>query len=240
MRELLYEIYNMSRPVSKEEERLSKYTFAAYNFGFDYRMIHIGDLLKQQGFLSKGEIPKYFYEFIAPEGRALLIPNFVQGDIMYMQLRSLNTRRFTMFGMHRTLPYGIGDIDVHFKYGDRIILTEGPLDRDMLTLISPNVFAILSSGISKMQLELISLLTNNVYILYDKDETGEKSSRIDKKKLKKKGVEVKVLENPEGVEDPGELAYLKFIGQDFDFDVVRSQYFSMLNTESSDRGGIYN
>ena len=63
-------------------------------------------------------------------------------------------------------------IDPNYTYGTPIVLTEGIYDADVLRQIYPNVMATLTSNITVMMAETLSLMTDHVIVAFDSDDAG--------------------------------------------------------------------
>lgn len=231
----MLEFFKCGRELRKEDVRKNKYIMNAYQKGLkNYRIMTIGDIVRENWKPDK-DIERYIVEYINQEGEVLLIANPVLKSIPQIQIRTIEEKsdnKFMVRGKQASVPYGLGMMDSDFTYGDWIILVEGIADREALLDIYPNVVAMLTDGISTIQMELIKNLTDRFMIIYDNDEVGKNGFFRDRKKLKSIGKEVKGFHYPQGetVGDPGDILQLKFEGKTFEADNIKEYFRSYINS----------
>ena len=232
----MIKFFSEARKVEKKDINKNKYTMVAYNKNLDnYRIMTVGDLVRNKWKPDK-DVEYYVMEYIKNQGEVLLIANKLLKTIPQIQIRAFNpedkNNRFTVKGKQASVPYGFGMMDDDFSYGDWVILVEGMSDREALIDIYPNVMAVLSDGISTVQMELIRNLTDKFLIIYDNDEVGSKGFYRDRKKLKEEGKTVKGFRYPKGsdVGDPGDILELKYRGKTFEAENIKNYFDNYINS----------
>lgn len=223
----LNKVFESGRDLERKDVLLSKYTMNAYKKDLDnYRIMTLGSIINKEW---KNDIPDYIIEFLNDEGQVVSIANIVLNQVAQIQFRSLKEKKFTVLGRQTAVPYGIGQFSDDFKYGDWVVITEGTSDRDALIDIYPNTIAVLTSGLTTIQRQLIKNLTNKVILLYDNDKAGldgmDKDSYILREKM---GIKVETIDYIEDVEDPGTILEYKYEGKSFDAEHLESYFETWL------------
>lgn len=196
-------LYNITRLIDKDNR--NKYMYFASNFNkYNYRVITNAELSINGANL---DLPIFVKNFIKENQEVLLIFNVILNSVRGILLRAIDKKEFCNYGFGKGMLYGIGDLDPQFKYGDALILVEGSIDRDVCaTFISKNCLGILTSRLSKNQVEVVSRLTNKVILLLDNDEAGIEGESNIKRKLLEKGVQVEVFDiKAPDIKDLGDL-----------------------------------
>lgn len=178
----LKKLFNIGRPITKDSN--FPYIHLAYKYNIsNYRLITSGELIVKGRTL---DIPDYITQFILYNNEVLMIACIVDSKVINIVFRSIRgDKEFMKLGNTKGMFYGLGDLDVNFKYGDPIILVEGHLDRDvMCNMFYKNTLAIMTNQLSKLQIKLLEGLTNKIILMLDNDEAGKVGTRIIKSQLK--------------------------------------------------------
>ena len=196
-------IFDLGRPITKDDK--FPYIHLAYKNNLDnYRLITSGELFVRGRGL---EIPQYLVQYMSFHNEALMMANIISDKIINITFRSINTNKeFMKVGNMKSIFYGLGKLSKDFKYGDTILLVEGHLDRDMMATIFPNTLGVMTSHLSKSQVELLRGLTNKVILMLDNDEAGRKGQYYAKKQLT--NFKVSELEHDISLKDAGDLVKL--------------------------------
>ena len=167
----------------------NKYTYIASTYNLDnYKLISSGELNIRGKDL---DIPAYIRDFVSEQNEILMIGSKYNNEVHGIVLRGLKEKVFMSYGFNKGTFYGLGDLNDTFKYGDPLILLESAIDRDVCKLfISRNSIALLTSSLSKNQIQVISNLTNRVILLLDNDEAGNTGEEYICRNLNKLGVKV--------------------------------------------------
>lgn len=209
------ELFDLSVPIEESSAGLNKYTKFAFSSGLkNYRLLTNEFIFHNK--ITPEQLPRHIISFINEHGKVLYIYNFNSGII-----RSLATKNFLTFG--KAIFYGLYQLDPNFKFGDPIVLVEGALDCDVAKRFYPNVLATVSAGLSKLQKEVLTILTNKVVLMYDNDDAGFSAKRRDYKAL----MDIKTPSGaqhfqltygnyPEALKDWGDLAELAYRGNQFE------------------------
>lgn len=216
----LTKLFNIGRPIDKLNKS-NKYLYFAYKYKFNnYKLISSGELLIRGKDLN---IPDYVKQFISIHKEALMIANIFNNQVVSIIFRTIkDEKEFIKLGYSKSLFYGLGDLDKSFKYGDPILLVEGNLDRDRMSLIYKNTLGITTSSISTSQYQLLENLTNNFILMLDNDEAGIKGSKNTFYKLKDLG-RVKILKHEPHLKDAGDLIDLE-IRNDYNLNYILNYY----------------
>lgn len=118
-----------------------------------------------------GSFSTYQHQFFADAGAAIGIFNTLNSKVISMVFRATNAKEFLNHSLFYNL-YGFDLIDPNFQYGQPIVLTEGIYDADVLRQIYPNVMATLTSSITMMMAETLSLMTDHIIVAFDADDAG--------------------------------------------------------------------
>lgn len=224
-------LFMISSTLTKDKMMHNKYTYMGYTYKYPhYRILKLGDLLSNK-IKPDVDIPKYVYDFVGTNGEVLIIANIVDKHVPMIQLRTIRgDKAFSVFGKQTTIFYGLGMISKDFKYGDWLILCEGIMDTDILRSIYPNVLGCMTSGLTKMQLEILKLLTNKVIICYDNDKAGRSAYTRDSKILKSNKFDVKCLIQYGDYKDAGDLGETMYNQDDFAFNVAFKYYKTKIDS----------
>lgn len=216
----LTKLFEIGRPINKLD-KTNKYLYFAYKYKFNnYKLISSGELLIRGKDLN---IPDYVKQFISIHKEALMIANIFNEQVVSIIFRTIKgDKEFIKLGYSKSLFYGLGDLSRDFKFGDPILLVEGNLDRDRMSIIYKNTLGITTSSISSSQLQLLENLTNNFILMLDNDEAGIKGSKNTFYKLKDLG-KVKILNHEPHLKDAGDLIDLE-IRNDYNLNYIIDYY----------------
>lgn len=226
----LSEIFVKCRKIEPKDVTKNKYLMNAYKKKLgNYRIINSGIVIKNRWRGDK-ELPKHIIEFINEEGEVMVIANILLKQVTQIQFRAIEHKKFYALGSQSSIPYGLGFLNREFKFGDWLVITEGSSDRDALVSIYPNIIAVMTSGLSTIQRELLKNLTNKVILLYDNDETGRRGFYRDRKKLQKEGFTVEEIPySSKDVGDPGDILQYKFMGKYFEAEQLEFYFKSWID-----------
>lgn len=224
----------MSEVIDKSNKESYKhdYMYLGLDFGH-YRYVDISSIQN----LKRGEdLAEYVYDFIMEQGECLLLCHVYNGHCDYLAIRSLRAKEFLTYGDKKGIPYGLYYLDPDFKYGDLIVIVEGVKDRDALVkYVYRNVIANSGAGLSKLAKEILPFITNRVLLLYDNDETGNKSSYYDAKYLASVGISVVRGKHPNKVKDSGTLIEYERALKSFELEALIKAYSKII--ENAKVGG---
>lgn len=194
----LSKLFSLGRPITKLDKS-NKYLYFAYKYNFtNYRLISSGELIIKGKDLN---IPDYVKQFLLIHNEVLMIANIINNSVVSISFRTTRgEKEFIKLGNFKSIFYGIGQLDEDFRYGIPILLVEGNLDRDRMSLIYKNTLAITTSTISNSQLEFLSNLTNKYILMLDNDKAGILGSYLTSRKLRNFGF-IKVMNHYPSLKD---------------------------------------
>lgn len=134
----------------------------------NYRLLFYKDI-KPWGLM--GSFSYYQANFFSKSGCTLGIFNELNGNLISIIWRATNDKEFMNYSLQYTL-YGYDMISPDFKYGDWLVLVEGPYDADVLRQVYPNVVATLTSSVTVNMAEILKVLTDKFIVAYDSDNAG--------------------------------------------------------------------
>lgn len=233
------QVFLMGKKVTPEYAKYNKYTYMASKYNYPhYRILSIGDLLKKKVVKDK-DIPAYFMDFVGEQGEVLVVANIVNNKIPFIQARSLKTKQFNVLGSQTRVPYGLGFLSKDFKYGDPIFLVEGIADCDTLRGLYPNVLGTLTAGLTVVQFEIVTRLTNKIVLAYDNDQAGRSAYKRDSKKLKEAGIANRCFIQYAHYKDVGDLSEELYQGNTMQFETAYQYYQTQArNNVLSLQGGL--
>ena len=212
--EVLNKLFNKADQITPENCKLNHYLFNAYKQNLtNYRIVNFGTLFKD-GLLY--DLPEYAVKFVSTHQQVIMIASFIKDKIVFAYLRALNQKALVFVG-NAGLMYGLGSLPSSFKFGDPVLLVEGPLDRDAIIDIYPNTISTLSADISVFQMEVLETLTNNYLLMFDNDKGGREGTYRVKKNMNAKGLKVTVVPSYALAKDPGTRAEYLFKGDQYNF-----------------------
>lgn len=234
----LNKLFHISRAISEDKKYLNKYSYFALEFKVPhYRLLSIGDIISNK--ITKQDLPEYFINFVGEQGEVLLMFNIVNKQVLLCMARSLHgDKMFSAVGSQTKFFYGQGMLNKNFKYGDPIILVEGNMDRDCMSLFYPNILSVMSSSLTKSQMQILEFLTNNIILAYDNDVAGIKGSKRDYFRLKDKNFNVKILNHYKGFKDVGDLFENKYVGEEYTYSLGCKYYSTQIKNLVNSLGGI--
>lgn len=200
----LRKIFELGRPIT--EDNNFPYIHFAYKYKkANYRIITSGELLIRGRNL---DIPQFVVEFITFHNEAIMIANIVANKVLSIVFRSTDqNKEFMKLGTTKSTFYGLGELSSDFRYGMPILLVEGHLDRDMMATIYPNTLGVMTSHLSRSQVELLTGLTNNFILMLDNDEAGREGTKHAKYVLR--GNKIYIMKHDPSLKDAGDLVKLE-------------------------------
>lgn len=215
----MQEVFELGRLII--EDSTNKYLHLAYKNKFKhYRLITGGEILVKGRNL---DIPEFVKAFIANNNQVLMMANIIAGKVVGLTFRTIEgPKDFLTWGNNKGNFYGLGQLSQSFKYGDPIILVEGLMDCDVIKQYYPNTMAVLTSGLTKNQTAVLTRLTNNVILMFDNDEAGERGTRFSEQAIKDKCM-VKIFKHHPKCKDPGDIVSLE-LNKDEDYDFINKYY----------------
>lgn len=193
------------------------YLSSVYNLG-NYRIVNLSSVLGLK------DVPTYILKFISEENQCLGIFDSVNPN--YCILRSLKDKRFVTVGSCTQIPYGMRLFD-NFKYGDLLVVVEGLKDRDSLAQIYPYTIAAQSSSLSIIAKKILELVTNNILLLYDNDDAGNKGSYRDMRYFSQ-NISINKGRHPLGVKDCGTMVDILYRNNDTYTNSIYKEYYKNL------------
>lgn len=209
-------IFELGRPITTDNN--FPYLHFAYKYNKqNYRLISSGELFVRGRNL---DIPSYIFEFLSYNEEVLMIANIVSDKVLSIVFRTIRGKKeFMKVGTTKSTFYGLGELDSKFKFGTPILLVEGHLDRDIMATIYPNTFGIMTSHLSKSQVELLTSLTNRFILMLDNDEAGISGQKAAKYQLK--GSQVLELRKDNRLKDAGDLVKLDITNHSLSESILR-------------------
>lgn len=209
-------LYEASLPVIEEDSRKHRYLYNAYvNNLTNYRLITPSVITR----VGMQIFPRYVNQFLMEQEEVIGIFNKLNDEFIYVILRATREKKFIMYGLRPYIPYGVNDLRV--RYGQPIMITEGAYDRDSIIDMFPNTVALLTSYLTQTAEDVLLSLTNYIVLCLDNDETGRKSSLKISMELRKSNIYVAQLNLCNDFKDLGEIADLRFKGQDMKYKAQR-------------------
>lgn len=186
----------------------TKYEIVASQYKLpNYRVISSGEVNIRCKDL---DLPYYIREFVSEHQEVIMICNMIESEVTGIIFRALDEKAFINYGLGKGTFYGIGQLEETFKYGDLIVLVEGAIDRDSCSIfITKNCLSVLTSTISKSQLQVLKCLTNKVLLILDNDEAGMNGESLTKKRLLEEGMTCYTINKSPIIKDLGDLIDLK-------------------------------
>ena len=156
------------------------------------------------------DLPYYVREFVRQHNEVIMMCNVINKEVSGIIFRALDEKVFTNYGLGKGNFYGIGQLEDNFKYGDLIVLVEGAIDRDVCSLfITKNCLSVLTSTVTRNQLQVLQNLTNKVLLILDNDEAGINGENQTKRKLQSAGITCYIITKSDIIKDLGDLLELK-------------------------------
>ena len=197
-------LFNLGRPIIEDKGNPYLYLAKKYNFT-NYRLISSGELLIRGKDL---DIPDYIKQFMKFNNEALMIANIMNNKVISVVFRNLSGKKeFMKLGITKSTFYGLGQLDPNFRYGVPILLVEGHLDRDRMSLLFKNTLGVMTNAVSESQANLLKGLTDKVYLKLDNDEAGKIGTNKTKKLLS--GMKVIEVKHDDRLKDAGDLVKLE-------------------------------
>jgi 5S rRNA maturation endonuclease (ribonuclease M5) len=200
-------LYNISREINAAPINSDDYTWltCAANLN-NIKQITSGEILDHQ---DKFKYYKFIPNFIKAHEDVLLIFNMYKNIPVGCTMRSKKDHAFADIGNTGGLFYGLCNLKRDFKYGDPIVIVEGPKDCETYRHVfdDKNCIAIMTSNLTSAQQEVIKCLTNDIVLANDNDEAGIKAQK-EFLKYNKKNFKINILKHPDDIKDFGDLITL--------------------------------
>lgn len=192
------ELYNVASDLPQSLKYHNKYTWLISNSIIDGKYFDINNT-----FTNKTPINDY----VKRVGPVILIPNIVNGWMVDLVIKPLNTKESVLTFDFKHLPFGIGSFREDFKFGDPIYLVEGIADWAALKLIKPDldIIAIRSNSIPHDMYSLYASLTDKIVLIPDNDSAGQAQINNIKKNFKTNDTSVYTIEQFGSMKDTGEI-----------------------------------
>lgn len=181
-----------------------------YQIGYAPRQKILADYLKKYGYSDQeiklaGNPSMFFGRIMFPISDSLgHIIAFTGRVVGIGEPKYLNTPETKIFDKSRVL-YGLNWARQEIKNKDYVVLVEGQTD---VIFCQTNGFVntVASSGtaLTDDHLKIISRLTSNLLLAYDQDSAGEKATKRAFEMADDLGLNVKIIELPEGM-DPADV-----------------------------------
>lgn len=193
------ELYGLGRLVPDSMKYKNKYTWLAHSGILEMRYLDVNDIMRRSTPING---------FVSEHGAVLLIPNVVNGKLADLTVKALDSKNILRY-KNVKLPYGVGQLK-NFKYGNPLILVEGVADLAGIKLINKdlNVVALRTNTISQDMYQVYSALTNNIILLLDSDEAGQKQLDKIKFNLSREHIQARSVNQHGDIKDTGEIVEL--------------------------------
>ena len=220
----MQEVFELGRLITVDST--NKYLHLAYKNKYKhYRLITYGEIFIKG---KKLEIPEFVKAFIQNNNQVLMMANIISGKVVGITFRTIEGEKdFLTWGNNKGNFYGLGQLDKDFKYGDTIILVEGLMDCDVVKQYYNNTMAVLTSGLTKNQVAVLTRLTNNVILMFDNDDAGRKGTKVSEQALGGK-CNTRVFQHHNKCKDPGDIVKLE-LEHDEDYDFIEMYYKMSIN-----------
>lgn len=194
----LEKLYSKAKEIPSTLELTNKYSFLAFNKIVEAKYLDVNDILSG----TDTRLNSYVGRF----KRVLLFPNRVGDTITDIFVRPLVEKETPLKLGLRDMPFNFGNLQ-NMQYGKPLILVEGIADMGALKLLKSdlNIIVMNSTGLPKDLYELVSAITNNIYLLADNDNAGKESIKHIAKHFKAHGVTIKTLEQYPSIKDAGDI-----------------------------------
>lgn len=200
--EILSTLYAISRDINAAYINSDDYTYLTMLAGLNnIKHITSGEIIDK-------DLKRYNYiaNFINKHKDIILIFNMYKDTPIGCTLRSQNSHDFIDVGNTGGMFYNLCNMNPNFKYGDTIILVEGPKDCEMYKAAfkDPNCLAMMTSTTTSAQLEVLKALTNNIILANDNDSAGQEAQKqfISQNKRQFK---INIITHPDELKDFGDL-----------------------------------
>lgn len=193
----LNELYELAKEIPEYLKYENKYAWLGYNNIIDVRYLDVDDILRVKTPINN---------FINEHGSVLLLPNIVNGHVIDLLVRALDSPQMINY-REVNLPYNIGNLK-DFKYGDPLFIVEGPADVAGLKLVDGNiaVVALKTNDINKDAYQVYKSLTNKIVLVLDSDKAGQLQLVKMRLNLKELGISTYTINQFGYLKDTGEIA----------------------------------
>lgn len=215
----MQDLFNIGRLITEDSN--NPYLHLAYKNKYKhYRLISSGEIFIKG---KNMDIPEFVKSFVYNNNQVLMMANIISGKVVGLTFRTIEGEKdFLTWGNNKGNFYGLGQMNPNFKFGDPIILVEGLMDCDVIKQYYPNTLAVLTSGLTKNQIAVLTRLTNNVILMFDNDDAGFLGTKYSEKAIRDK-CNVKIFKHHNRLKDPGDIIKLE-LNKDPDLDFIEMYY----------------
>ena len=153
----------------------------------------------------------YIANFIRSVGPCVMYPLTFGQVVFGYAFRSLSDKNFIllsysplyMYSSLRTMMSPMrGEM---FVYGTVMVISEGVLDAEALSVVWPFSYACLTNHVNDSQAQLISMFTNKVVYFKDNDKAGDHGAEVSAANLRRYDVKCHVTRMSNQFKDPGDF-----------------------------------
>lgn len=195
-------LYNISREITEAKFDSDDYTYLTCIANLNnFKQITSGEIVNY-----KDQLRAYIYNGIIDQEEVVLMFNVYKNIPYGCTIRGKKNKKFIDIGNTGGVFYGLCDMDKNFRYGDPIVIVEGPKDCETYKKVfkDKNCLAMMTSNVSTTQLEVLKGLTNNIIWAADNDKPGKDA--LEKfKKFNSKDFKINILKHPDDIKDFGDL-----------------------------------
>ena len=216
-------MFSIGRTITKDST--NSYVHLAFALHLQhYKLISYPELIVKGRYIR---VPEYVKVFIQKHSEVIMVANIINNRVVGLTFRTIGkVKDFSTWGNNKGLFYGLGALSPDFKYGQPIILVEGLLDCDVIKQFYPNVMAVLTNSLTKLQVDVLKYLTNNVIMLLDNDNAGIQGTKESMKSLGKSLI-VRTLSHYPSLKDAGDLVKCE-INKDPNYNFIYQYYKTMI------------
>ena len=199
--EVLEKLYNISHEIKEAKVGSDDYTYLAWKCGLKHlRHISMADIAR-----SKVDLPRHVLKFFQQNTECLIIFNMCGKVPLSCIMRGVKTKKFTNIG-NASLFYDICSLDKNFKYGDRLVIVEGPKDCEVYRNLfnDRNCVAMNTAPISANKAYILKSLTDNVVLAQDNDKAGL-DAKNKFRRYYSKSFKINEFKHDESLKDFGDL-----------------------------------
>lgn len=197
-------LYNISREISEATVDSDDYTYLACAANLsNIRALSSGEIIKYN---DSFKYYRYIPNFIKSHSEVILIFNMFKNTPIGCTIRSTSSHDFIDVGNTGGLFYGLCNLSPNFKYGDPIVIVEGPKDCETYkwAFHDKNCMAMMTSNTTSSQLQVLKLLTNNIILANDNDTAGKKAQK-EFIQYNSKQFKINKIIHPDDMKDFGDL-----------------------------------
>lgn len=222
----MQEVFDFGRLIA--EDSSNPYLHLAYKCKLKhYKLISSGELFVKSK-QKNVDVPEFVMSFVSNNNEVLMMANIIAGKVVGLTFRTITgPKDFLTWGNNKGNFYGLGMLDSDFKYGTPIILVEGLMDCDVVKQYYNNTMAVLTSGLTKNQVAVLTRLTNKVILMLDNDDAGKKGTKSSLRAISDV-CDVKTFTHYPTLKDAGDIIKLE-INKDPSYEMVNNYYKMSIN-----------